>query len=90
MNNRANLLKDYGMILRWTNGGGNGGVCWPYHYYIENYETKEETEIVNEEAIKFIEKKTLVPFRNDIYMYEVHEELFKILGIKKKAERKEG
>lgn len=83
MNNRTNLLKDYGMILRWTNGGGNEKSCYPYHYFLENYETKERAEIVNKEAIKFIEKKTLVPFRND-NVYEAHEELFKILGIKKR------
>lgn len=85
MKNLQDLKKEYGFILRWANGGGDeGGNTYPYRYYLEDCETNKQTEITNKEAIAFIEKKTLPPFRNSITTYDAHVELFEILGVEKK------
>lgn len=84
MKNARDLKNEYGYILRWTNGGSSDGLEFPYHYYLENTDTKEQTEITNKEAIEFITKKTLIPFRDGIKMYDTHVQLFNILGVEKK------
>lgn len=85
MKNAQDLKKEYGLILRWTNGGGDEeGNTYPYRYYLEDYETRQQTEITSKEAIAFIGKKTLIPFRDSCKMYDTHVELFNILGVEKK------
>jgi len=76
------LLAEYGLVLRWINGDDRGG----WLYYLEDVEKRETILIENQEAIDFIKSKTLNPFRSHLQSYYVHQELFKILGIKSKVE----
>lgn len=79
--NRQDLIKEYGKLLRWNNGGGHEvGNAWPYTFYIENLVTGEQTKITDETALDYIKKQTVNNFRNN-KMYECHVGLFDILGI---------
>lgn len=87
MKTRQDLIKEYGMIIRWINGGGDeAGNTWGYRYFIENCQTKGTTEITDQEAISYIGKTTLPVFRNASRMYDAHVGLFGILGIQKRGD----
>lgn len=87
------VKKEYGLILRWINGGGNYvGHTWSYEFWLENvvdrekeryYITKLDGTIVNEEAYRFIRDKKVGGFRDksSINCYDNYIELFKIMGI---------
>ena len=79
--NRQDLIKEYGKLLRWNNGGGHeAGNTWPYTFYIDNLVTGEQVKITDKAALDYIKKQTVNNFRNN-KMYECHVELFNILGI---------
>lgn len=79
--NRQDLIKEYGKLLRWNNGGGHeSGNTWPYTFYIDNLVTGEQVKVTDKAALAYIKKQTVNNFRNN-KIYECHVELFNILGI---------
>ena len=80
MKDLRNVQNEYGFKLRWINGGGDENGTWDYRYFLEK-ENGTRTEIINQDAIKFIESQTLPTFRSDIKGYNAYIKLFEILGI---------
>lgn len=80
MKDLRNVQNEFGLKLRWINGGGDENGTWDYRYFLED-EQGTRTEIINQDAIKFIESQTLPTFRDNIKGYRAYTELFEILGI---------
>lgn len=80
LKNLSNIQKEYGLKLRWINGGGDENGTWDYRYLLED-EQGTRNEIINQDAVKFIESQTLPTFRDNIKGYRAYTELFAILGI---------
>lgn len=80
MKDLRNVQNEFGLKLRWINGGGDENGTWDYRYFLED-EQGTRTEIINQDAIKFIESKTLPTFRDNVKGYRAYTELFEILGI---------
>lgn len=82
MKNRKDLINEYGLILRWNNGGCNDDINhYSYSYYLEG-RNGNRIIIKDKKALDFISKKRTTGFRNS-EMYKNHIELFKILGMEK-------
>lgn len=93
MKNFSDIKKEYGLCLRWLNGGGDeAGNTWDYTIWLENViDPKKERynicesdgAVLNQKAFDFICEKTLNGFRdkNCIECYDNYIELFKIMGI---------
>lgn len=84
MKDRRDLIKEYNMILRWTNGSSDEyGNVHPYAFYLEDLKTGKYIAIKNEEAINLIKKLSTNAFRNE-KIYESHIKLFEVLNLKNK------
>ena len=95
MKDFRDIKKEYGLCLRWLNGGGDDeGNVWGYEFWLENvydpekekyYITKSNGEILNDEAYEFICEKTVNGFRDKscIYCYNNYVKLFEIMNTKK-------
>lgn len=81
MKDKRDLVKEYGLLLRWVNGGGEGPVVEDYIFYLEDLNTGNTIKITDENALTYIKKTTTPRFR-DRNIYDVHVALFDILGIK--------
>ena len=84
LKNLSNIQKEYGLKLRWINGGGDENGTWDYRYFLED-EQGTRNEIINQDAVKFIESQTLPTFRDNIKGYRAYTELFAILGIQQSS-----
>lgn len=84
LKNLSDIQKEYGLKLRWINGGGDENGTWDYRYFLEK-ENGERVDIIDQEAVKFIETMTLPTFRNNLKGYNAYVKLFDILGIEPKG-----
>lgn len=91
MKDFRNIKKEYGLILRWINGGGDDeGNTWEITLWLENvYDPEKEPKyriaesdgtVINQEAYDFIRQKTLNGFRGG-ECYDNYIELFKKMGL---------
>lgn len=82
MKNMRDVKNEYGYVLRWINGGGDeDGTTYDYRFYLENVDTLEKIDIVNQEALDYISEKTTNAFKRQNELYDAYVGLFKILGI---------
>ena len=93
MKDFRDIKKEYGLCLRWLNGGGDDhGNTWSYTFWLENiydpekekyYIMKSNGEILNDEAYKLICEKTVNGFRNKGSFYlECYDNYVKHFEIK--------
>ena len=81
MKDKRDLVKEYGLLLRWVNGSDEGPVVGEYTFYLEDLTNGNRIDITDERAITYIKKTTTPRFR-DRNIYDSHIGLFEILGIK--------
>lgn len=78
MKNFSDVKKEYGLILKWINGGGDdAGNVWYDTFWLENIHDDEKEKYyisemngakINEKAYDFICQKTINGFRNEIHI----------------------
>ena len=89
MKNQQDIKKEYGLVLRWLNGGEADGVHQASYLWLENINTGEKTyivdndEVLNQEAYKLVKELTHNGFRDktSINCYDNYRKLFSAMDI---------